>query len=197
MNKITLAGTVVTTPIFSHEVFGEKFYEFYIDSMRLSNQSDCLPCLVSEINLDQIQCGDKIKLIGNVRTRNVKTEESNHVELIVFAREIIPYENMDENEMGVDGYICKSPVYRKTQLGREITDLIIACNRPYGKTDYISTIVWGRNAVRVSGYPIGSRVEARGRLQSREYKKKIGEDVVTRIAYEYSVATIEEVSDEQ
>lgn len=197
MNKIILAGTVLTKPIFSHEIFGEKFYEFYLNSMRLSNQSDSLPCLVSEIHLDQIQCGEKIKLIGDVRTRNVHAEESNHLEFSVFAKEIIQYEDMDENELEIEGYICKSPFYRKTPLGREITDLIIASNRPYGKTDYIPTIAWGRNAVRVSGYPIGSHVEAKGRLQSREYRKKVGDDVVTRIAYEYSVSTISEVADEQ
>lgn len=193
MNKITLAGEILTTPEYSHEVFGEKFYKFHICSLRNSGDGDVLPCIASEIFAKQIDSGDAIKILGEIRTFNA----NKHLELNVFTKEIIPYEGRDENKVELDGFICKTPIYRKTTRGREITDLLIATNRAYGKSDYIPTIVWGRNAVRAYGYPTGFHVCMTGRFQSREYEKNNPDGTMsTKIAYELSASRFDEFKED-
>lgn len=197
MNKITLAGIVTESPKLSHEVYGEKLYRFYLSSSRQSGTVDVLPCVISEVFIKDIVEGSKIKVIGEIRTRNVQS----HLEIIVFVKEMHDYSGDDENEVYMQGYICKESISRETPLGRQIRDFIIASNRTYGKSDYIPCIAWGRNAINERLFEVGNGIEVTGRLQSREYIKKYQDgNEETKIAYEVSTSRIiikkEDVLDE-
>lgn len=197
MNKIILAGLVTEEPIFSHEVYGEKFYRFSLSSSRQSGTQDVLPCVVSEILKNDIEAGTEVKVCGNIRTRNIHENDKNHLEITVFVREVLPYEE-DENNVELDGFICKKPKYRETPLGRQVTDLLIASNRSYGKTDYIPTIAWGRMAIKSSELEVATRVKIFGRLQSREYVKKLEDGTEeTKVAYELSANRVDVVEESE
>ena len=198
MNKIVLAGLVTEEPIFSHEVHGEKFYRFFLSSSRQSGYCDVLMCTVPEIIKNGINEGNMIKVLGEIRTRNVHENDKNHLEITVFVKEVLLYEE-DENNVELDGFICKEPVYRETPFGRQITDLIVASNRERNyKSDYIPCIAWGRNAIRTSEFNVGTRVKVLGRLQSREYKKKIDDETYeVRTAYELSAYMIDVVEESE
>ena len=198
MNKIVLAGLVTEEPTFSHEVHGEKFYRFSLSSSRMSGTNDILPCTVSEILKKDIEEGKEIKVLGEIRTRNVHENDKNHLEITVFVKEVLLYEE-DENNVELDGFICKEPKYRETPFGRQITDLIVASNRERNfKSDYIPCIAWGRNAIRASEFNVGTRVKVLGRLQSREYKKKIDDEKYEeRTAYELSAYMIDVVEESE
>ena len=195
-NKAVLTGAVVGVPVYSHEIFGECFYVFDMNIPRTSGITDIVPVMVSErmCNIENIKVGNSYEVMGQLRSYNKKEESKNHLVLSVFTtkmRELDEEEFIGENNIVIYGYICKAPVYRKTPLGREIADLLVAVNRAYGKSDYIPCIVWGRNARYVSTLEIGKLVELRGRIQSREYAKKIGEEEIeTKVAYELSVSQI-------
>lgn len=199
MNKIKLSGTIVSEPVFTHEIYGERFYEFQVQSERQSGTIDTLNVMASETLLRAN--GDNVKIIGEVRTFNIHEEDRNRLHIYVFARDVIDYEEHEENEenyVELDGFICKPPAYRQTPLGREIADVLIACNRPYGKSDYIPTIAWGRNARRVGNMEVGTHIRVEGRMQSREYLKQYGDDTcVDKVAYELSASRIEEVREEE
>ena len=197
MNKIVLAGTVKDEPTFSHEVHGEKFYRFSLLSSRQSGNCDILMCTVPEIIKNGISEGKNVKVLGEIRTRNVYENDKNHLEITVFVKEVLSYEE-DENNVELDGFICKEPTYRETPFGRQITDLMVASNREYFKSDYIPCIAWGRNAVRASEFNVGTRVKVLGRLQSREYKKKIDNATYeVRTAYELSAYMIDVVEESE
>ena len=197
-NQVTMLGEIVSDFTFSHEVYGEGFYMVEIAVNRLSNFMDYIPLMVSErlIDTKQNYIGQKIYVTGQFRSYNRHEEKKNRLVLSVFVRELsfVEENDMEElqeksNQIFLDGYICKNPVYRKTPLGREIADLLMAVNRSYGKSDYIPCICWGRNARFASGFEIGAHVEIYGRIQSREYIKKIGEEETEkRMAYEVSVS---------
>ncbi len=197
-NQVSIVGIIVGDFVYSHEVFGEGFYMVDIEVPRLSESSDIIPLMVSErlldVNMDYK--GQKVALTGQFRSYNRHEEKKNRLVLSVFVREIEYIDEIDENEktnqIFLDGYICKPPIYRKTPLGREIADLLLAVNRPYGKSDYIPCICWGRNARFASGFEVGSRALIWGRIQSREYMKRINEDELERrVAYEVSVGKLE------
>ena len=198
MNKIVLAGLVTEEPTFSHEVHGEKFYRFYLSSSRQSGNCDVLMCTVPEIIKNGINEGNVIKVFGEIRTRNVHEDDKSHLEVTVFVKEVLLYEK-DENNVELDGFICKEPTYRETPFGRQITDLIVASNRERNfKSDYIPCIAWGRNAIRTSELNVGTRVKVLGRLQSREYKKKIDDGIYeVRTAYELSAYMIDVVEESE
>ena len=197
MNKIVLAGLVTEEPTFSHEVHGEKFYRFSLSSSRMSGTNDILPCTVSEILKKDIEEGAEIKVLGEIRTRNVHENDKNHLEITVFVKEVLLYEE-DENNVELDGFICKEPTYRETPFGRQITDLMVASNREYFKSDYIPCIARGRYAIRASEFNVGTRVKVLGRLQSREYKKKIDDETYeVRTAYELSAYMIDVVEESE
>ena len=198
MNKIVLAGLVTGEPTFSHEVHGEKFYRFSLSSSRMSGTNDILPCTVSEILKKDIEEGTEIKVLGEIRTRNVHENDKNHLEITVFVKEVLLYEE-DENNVELDGFICKEPTYRETPLGRQVSDLIIASNRERNfKSDYIPCIAWGRNAIRTSEFNVGTRVKVSGRLQSREYNKRLGDETYeVRMAYELSAAMVDVVEERE
>lgn len=191
MNKIILAGLVTEEPIFSHEIYGEKFYRFSISSSRQSGTQDVLPCIASEILKKDIEAGTEVKVCGNIRTRNVHENDKSHLEITVFVKEVLPYEE-DENNVELDGFICKEPTYRETPLGRQVTDLLIASNRSYGKSDYIPTIAWGRMAIKSSELEVATRVKIFGRFQIREYVKRLDDGTEeTRVAYELSANRVD------
>lgn len=169
---------------------------------RLSNFVDYIPVMVSERLIDTTQnyIGQYIYVTGQFRSYNRHEEKKNRLVLSVFARELEFMEQEEEdvksNQIFLDGYICKEPIYRKTPLGREIADLLIAVNRSYGKSDYIPCICWGRNARFASGFTVGAHVQVWGRIQSREYVKKLNElETEKRVAYEVSVSKIEYLDD--
>ena len=197
-NQVVIAGEIVSGFTFSHEVYGEGFYMVEVAVNRLSNYADYIPVMVSErlIDVTGNYEGQYICVVGQFRSYNRHEEKKNRLVLSVFAREVEfvedDDENMKSNAIFLDGYICKPPVYRKTPLGREIADLLIAVNRPYGKSDYIPCICWGRNARYASAFQVGGHVLIWGRIQSREYVKKISEEETQkRIAYEISVSKLE------
>ena len=198
MNKIVLAGLVTEEPTFSHEVHGERFYRFYLSSSRQSGYCDVLMCTVPEIIKNGINEGNMVKVLGEIRTRNVHEDEKSHLEVTVFVKEVLLYEK-DENNVELYGFICKEPVYRETPFGRQITDLLIASNRERNyKSDYIPCIAWGRNAIRTSEFNVGTRVKVSGRLQSREYNKRLGDETYEeRTAYELSASMIDVVEESE
>ena len=202
-NQVTNTGEIVSDFQYSHEVFGEGFYMVEVSVNRLSNFADIIPMMISErlIDTQHSYIGQYIRVDGQFRSYNRHEEKRNRLVLSVFVRELefvdeIP-EGEKSNQIFLDGYICKEPVYRKTPLGREIADLLLAVNRPYGKSDYIPCICWGRNARFASSFEVGSRCAIWGRIQSREYMKKLSEDQLERrVAYEVSVSKLEMVEEE-
>lgn len=198
-NNVKINGTIVESPIFSHTLFGEGFYIFKISVKRLSSKEDILPITISErlFDLKELVVGLKVKMTGQVRSYNnyVATEKRNKLIITIFARDLVIADDDDFNDVNdvvLDGFICKNPIYRTTPFGREISDILLAVNRSYNKSDYIPCISWGRNAKFCEQLEIGSQVRISGRLQSRGYQKKISEDeVVEKVAYEISVTKIE------
>ena len=197
-NQVSVAGEVVSDFTFSHDVFGEGFYMVNVSVNRLSETFDVIPVMVSErlIDVHNNMTGKFVEIIGQFRSYNRHEENRNRLVLSVFARE---FRECDPEEEGIrpnyiflDGYVCKHPVYRKTPLGREIADILLAVNRPYGKSDYIPCICWGRNARFADSFEIGGHIQVWARIQSREYQKKLSEDAVEkRVAYEVSVSKME------
>lgn len=199
-NIITLTGTVQSQAEYSHNVLGENFYSFMIRVPRLSENEDLLPVTVSERQLDNvlIQEGNKIKIKGQLRSYNKYTQAKTRLILTVFAKGIapaLPDDSENPNEIFINGYICKEPIYRRTPFGREITDLIVAVNRAFNRSDYIPAIAWGKNALYSENLEVGSNVMLWGRLQSRNYNKRISEEEVeVRTAYELSITKIEKLA---
>ena len=201
MNKITLSGVITKEPIFSHEVYGEKFFELEVSSSRKSGTVDTLIVCASETLLSSDNVvGSPIKIVGEIRTRNIHIDdEKRRLHIFVFAREIMEYDDdFDTNFVVMEGVICREPKYRETPLGREIAEVMVACNRTYGKNDYIPTIVWGRSAKRVGNMEVGTHIRIEGRIQSREYLKQYGDGTCEdRVAYELSVSSIKEVEEQK
>lgn len=196
-NTLTLTGKIVSEPIFSHEVFGEGFYETQMSVTRLSDQVDILPITISERLLGEydVKVGDVISVEGQFRSYNKLEGEKSRLMLTVFVREIIDNQSETEynnpNQIEITGYICKQPIYRTTPFKREICDVLLAVNRAYNKSDYIPCILWGRNARYIRNMPIGAKITVNGRVQSRNYQKitDTGE-CVERTAYEVSVSKV-------
>lgn len=197
-NRVNVTGELVSGFKFSHEVYGERFYLCDLAVKRLSGYTDILPLMVSERLMDVTQDyrGLVAAVSGQYRSYNHHDGEKPSLELSVFVQEI---ESMDglanpksNNQISLNGYICKEPIYRKTPLGRNIADLLLAVNRPYGKSDYIPCIAWGRNASYVSSLNVGEHIILLGRVQSRKYQKKLSEtEVEERTAYEVSISRLE------
>ena len=197
-NQVSIMGKIASGFTFSHQVYGEGYYLTHLLVKRLSDQEDRIPQMVSErlVDVTQDYEGEYIMVQGQFRSYNRHEEKKNRLVLSVFVRELSFVEEADDsiksNQIFPDGYICKPPVYRKTPLGREIADLLLAVNRPYGKSDYIPCICWGRNARYASAFEVGGHVLIWGRIQSREYIKKLNEsETEKRTAYEVSVSKLE------
>jgi single-stranded DNA-binding protein len=195
-NTVTIVGTVKLKPEFSHEMYGEGFYNVYLEVPRLSDFSDTLPITVSERLMTGVglEVGSKLVVLGQLRSYNKLLDGNNKLILTIFARDLKldDEEIKNPNQIYLDGFICKKPIYRTTPFGREITDMLIAVNRPYNKSDYIPSIAWGRNARYSENLTVGDRIRVWGRIQSREYQKKLNEEeVITRTAYEVSISKME------
>lgn len=206
-NYVKITGKIVSPIEFSHEIYGEGFYNFFIEVPRLSETVDVLPVSISErliINME-LKEGTYVKIIGQLRSYNRYVNGASKLILTVFARDIELLEDEEEikenlkspNEIFLDGYICKPPVYRTTPFGREISDLLLAVNRAYNKSDYIPCIAWGRNARFCSNILVGDHIKIWGRIQSREYQKKLENgEVETRVAYEVSISKLEYIEND-
>ncbi|MCL2396578.1 MAG: single-stranded DNA-binding protein [Defluviitaleaceae bacterium] len=199
-NRIGLLGKIATQPSFSHDVYGEGFYSFDLLVPRLSDTHDLLPITISEriMDKDKFVPGVDIDISGQIRSYNnfIEEERRNRLVLTVFAKDYELREGLHKenpNEVHLDGYICKPPIYRTTPFGREICDLLLAVNRSYNKSDYIPCITWGRNARFGSKLEVGDNIKLWGRMQSRLYQKKMEDgDVVEKTAFEVSVAKLEQ-----
>ncbi len=210
-NYLTLVGKVTGEKKFSHEIYGESFYIFNLVIPRLSGNSDIIPITISErlIKEDTLQEGKQLLIKGQFRSYNSYENEKNRLILTVFAKDIVELEEKEDqeenemvkkdtitNEVVLVGYICKKPIYRQTPFGREISDILLAVNRAYNKSDYIPCIAWGRNARFCQNLEVGSQVKVVGRVQSRTYEKKHEDGTVeTRIAYEVSIGSLEVVEE--
>ena len=210
-NYLTLVGKVTGEKKFSHEIYGESFYVFNLEIPRLSGNSDIIPITVSErlIKDDTLQEGKKLLVKGQFRSYNSYENEKNRLILTVFAKDLMEVEDVEDeeenemvkkdtitNEVVLIGYICKKPIYRQTPFGREISDVLLAVNRAYNKSDYIPCIAWGRNARFCQNLEVGSQVKIVGRVQSRMYEKKHEDGTVeNRVAYEVSVGSLEVIEE--
>lgn len=202
-NNLTLVGKITEEKKFSHEIYGEKFYTFGLSVPRLSGNADVIPITISErlFKEDELVVDKKIRIKGQFRSYNSYEESKNRLILTVFAKDIEFLESQEEivaskdlisNEVILIGFICKTPIYRQTPFGREITDILLAVNRAYNKSDYIPCIAWGRNARFCSKMPVGTEVKITGRIQSRIYEKKHDDGTTeSRVAYEISIANLE------
>jgi single-stranded DNA-binding protein len=203
-----LVGKVTSDKKFSHEIYGESFYIFDLEVARLSGNSDIIPITISErlILEKELEIGDKVAIEGQFRSYNSYENEKNRLILTVFAKDIKYLSEEDEenssekvsNEVTLIGYICKKPIYRQTPFGREISDILLAVNRAYNKSDYIPAIAWGRNARFCQNIEVGTKVKITGRVQSRNYEKKFEDGTTqTRTAYEVSISSLEIVNEEE
>ena len=208
-NHLILVGKVTSDKRFSHEIYGEKVYIFDLEGPRLSGNADIIPITISErlVEAEELQIGKKITVEGQFRSYNSYQNERNKLVLTVFAKDVKFIENQDEeiqaskdfvsNEVTLNGYICKKPIYRQTPFGREIADLLLAVNRAYNKSDYIPCIAWGRNARFCENIEVGTEVKIVGRVQSRSYEKKYEDGTSEmKIAYEVSISSLEIVKEE-
>ncbi len=202
-NKVLLIGKVVSDTKFSHKVYGEGFYTFDLEVPRLSESADILPVTISERLLPSIGGniqGKVLEIEGQFRSYNQYEEGKNRLILTIFifeVKEVNPSElSRNKNEIYLNGFVCKAPIYRTTPFGREITDLLLAVNRSYHKSDYIPCITWGRNARFAQNLNTGDHIQISGRIQSRTYQKKLETgEVEVKIAYEVSIGKMEQVDE--
>ena len=201
-NKVLLQGEVETDPVFSHILNDEEFYQFNLKVKRLSEVEDIIPISISSKLKDVygIKKGDKIAIKGQFRSYNKMEEGKSKLLLRVFCKNVMNFDvEQNSNSIELNGYICKKPIYRITPFSREICDVLIAVNRNFGKSDYIPCIAWGRNAQLVNSLPVGSKIGLVGRIQSREYTKKIEgtDETINKIAYEVSASNINVLENEK
>ena len=209
-NYLTLVGKVTGEKNFSHEIYGERFYTFNLSIPRLSGNSDIIPITISErlIGEETLVDGKKLLIKGQFRSYNSYQNEKNRLILTVFAKDVMELEDGEEeeneivrkdiitNEVVLIGFICKKPIYRQTPFGREISDILLAVNRAYNKSDYIPCIAWGRNARFCQNLEVGTQVKVVGRVQSRTYEKKHEDGTIeNRVAYEVSVGSLEVIEE--
>mgnify|MGYP004732758535 FL=1 len=201
-NVAELCGVVLSDLKFSHKTYGEIFYTFVLGIERRSGYIDEINIMVSErlIFENPPREGDFVEIKGQVRTYNEIIDDKNKLNVVVFAREIYLSENFgyNENYIYLEGFLCKAPLKRTSPLGREICDLMLAVNRMYNKSDYIPCIAWGRNAGYAEKLGVGTKLVIEGRIQSREYKKKLEDGTAEmRKAFEVSVVKLEEAETEE
>lgn len=193
-NKVFVSGIIASERTFSHEVYGEGFYEMKVAVKRLSGQEDILPVTISErlISKEKLEIGSPLSAVGQFRSYNKLVGVKSKLMLTVFVRDLVPADYCaNPNSIVLRGFICKQPTYRTTPFNREICDMLVAVNRAYNKSDYIPCIAWGRNARFVKNLAVGEQVALSGRVQSREYQKKLTDtDVLTMTAYEVSVSKL-------
>lgn len=199
-NYVALSGEVIQEPIYSHSAGGEDYFTFPLRCLRLSGAEDLLNLVLSRTQLEQLdgRPGDRVGVVGQVRSYNNHSGQGSKLVITVRVQALFPAPAQeDSNQVRLVGNLCRKPVYRRTPLGREIADLLLAVNRGCGKADYLPCIAWGGQARRAGWWNVGDRVCVRGRLQSRCYRKVIGSDVVEKVAYEVSGILVERVVSEK
>ena len=195
-NRAYVAGEVISAPVFSHEVLGERFYDVVLSVKRLSDRADEIPVTVSDRLMQDasLKVGTRLGVSGQLRSYNKQADGRSKLVLRVFARELDDGEADTPNRIELEGYVCKPPVYRTTPFRREICDMLLAVNRAYNKSDYIPAIAWGRNAKYAGEFAVGDKVAVSGRIQSRTYQKVLPDgSTEERVAYEVSVSQLERV----
>ena len=197
-NSIILRGSLQAIPKFSHENHGRRFYRFILEVPRLSGVIDYLPIIVKEEVLFPVDpsAGAMLTVKGQIRSHNLRQNGLRHLLIFVFATQIIAEDGEPINDATISGAICRTPTYRRTPLGREICDIMLAVTRGFHRADYVPCILWGRTAQEVSACDIRDRIEIHGRLQSRIYNKQTEEGIIERTAYELSALTAEIITDE-
>ena len=197
VNHITLTGALASAPEYSHSNHGRRFYSFYLEVSRLSGAIDRLQILASEELLAStcVTEGEALTVEGQIRSFNNRAPHGRKLIISVLAETIAVTDGPHANQVILQGVICKEPVFRRTPLGREICDVMLAVNRPYHRADYLPCILWGRCAQEVSDYPVGTVLSITGRLQSREYLKVIDGVAEQRTAYEIPAVTAQIVAE--
>ena len=197
-NQITLRGSLVELPVFSHENHGRRFLRFCLEVPRLSGTADLLPVIAEETLLAGLDpCGGgMLKIIGQIRSHNCRTPGGRRLMIFVFASCVTVEDGPSLNECILEGPVCKDPVYRRTPLGREICDMMLAIPRAFRRADYLPCILWGRTAQDMASCQVRDRVRICGRLQSRLYTKLTEDGPQERTAYEISALSAERVWDE-
>ena len=191
-NHVTLVGQVEKDFLFSHETHGKRMFEGIIAVERSSGYKDIIPVMIdgSNLDLEKDYTGETVKVVGKYLSYNLHTETTHNLKLFVAAKsvEVVPADTPYENHVVLEGYLCKEPIYRKTPLEREITDVMLAVDHAPGRAAYIPLIVWDEQAKRSADLKIGDCIKIHGRIQSREYVKTLNEtETETRVAYEVSV----------
>lgn len=195
-NNVAMVAGVVATEPKRYDCCGEMFYAFDLSVMRMSGAIDLIPVNMPVVLCDELNFGDRISLVGQVRTYNRVVDGKSRLFVVFFALETADYTDYI-NEIELTGFFCKPPVHRTTPLGRDICDAQIAVNRDRQKSDYIPLIIWGRTARLISRLDVGAHVDVKGRLQSRVYQKQTEHGVIEKTAYEVSVSRISEVTDDE
>ncbi len=192
-NQITLRGSLVSLPEFSHENHGRRFFRFFLEVPRLSGAVDTLPVIVEESLLDalDLSAGEMLTVTGQIRSHNIRLEGRRHLLIFVFASNLIAEDGDPMNDVILEGPICREPTYRRTPLGREICDVMLAVPRAFKRADYLPCILWGRTAQEASECHTRDRIRIYGRLQSRVYTKVTEEGPEERVAYEISALSAE------
>lgn len=198
VNQITVRGELTDLPTLSHENHGKRFYRFFLDVQRLSGIPDILPVIAEERLLLEMDLsgGEMLTVTGQIRSHNVRTGGSRHLLIFIFASSVVTEDGPSCNDLILEGPLCKEPIYRRTPLGREICDAMLAVPRSFRRADYIPCIFWGRTAEEVSGCHTGDIIHVEGRLQSRNYTKRTDTGVEDRIAYEVSALTAQIIEQE-
>ena len=192
-NQVTLRGTLASAPRFSHENHGKRFFRFYLDVPRLSSAVDTLPIVAPETLLEStpLEEGSLLSLTGQVRSHNLRSDGQRHLLIFVFASSLALQDGEPANQVTLEGFLCREPTYRRTPLGREICDVMLAVPRAFQRADYLPCILWGRTAQEVSRCHTRDSLRVNGRLQSRIYTKVTEEGSLQKTAYEISALTAE------
>ena len=192
-NQVTLRGTLASAPRFSHENHGKRFFRFYLDVPRLSSAVDTLPIVAPEALLEAtpLEEGSLLSVTGQVRSHNLRSDGQRHLLIFVFATDLALQDGESVNQVTLEGFLCREPIFRRTPLGREICDVMLAVPRAFQRSDYLPCILWGRTAQEVSRCHTRDRLCLTGRLQSRIYTKLTEEGSLQKTAYEISALTAE------
>lgn len=198
VNQITVCGSLLALPEFSHENHGKRFYRFTLEVPRLSGAVDILPIIAPETVMNSIDLsgGEMLTVTGQIRSHNSRTNGVRHLLIFIFASSIVAEDAEPLNEVELTGLICKEPIFRRTPLGREICDVMLAIPRAFRRADYLPCILWGRTAQEISCCQIRDQICIRGRLQSRVYTKLTDSGPEQRTAYEISALSAEKIEDE-
>ena len=192
-NYVRLRGTLGGMPRFSHENHGKRFFQLFLEVPRLSGAVDILPVIAEEgiLNSADLGCGALFTVTGQVRSHNIRSDGRRHLLIFVFASSLVCEDGEPLNEVTVNGTICREPTYRRTPLGREICDVMLAVPRAFKRADYLPCILWGKTAQEISRCHTRDNLTISGRLQSRVYTKLTETGSQERTAYEISALTAE------